>query len=929
MYKNTLEKFISYPKKPLINDLSNQLFSFDVSTKGAKNFFFSTYETVYNNIKSQEISNYYEDNTYANKIKLYLDIDENIRFDTKLDRNTYANNVVSDIIFKIKIHLYQQFKINDPKTLILISNTLSKLSLHVIYPDIIFKSISEMKYFTMDIGKIDHSIYKRGAFRTLYSSKLNKDNKLIFFRGINYECPNDDFILFENTSICNVENETTINLNLPEIIKKQYAKKQNLINRNYIYKNINFDKIKLALDKINLQEYSDWLMVAFCMKDLYVSCDKKLQKNIYKLFDDYSKKSSTYNKINNKNIFMNLEPKIDINYLFKMSNDNYYIYPFYNYKEIIFNKKNHKKIIVKNETFIDIDTNKLLKHKYIFIKSPTGTGKTTYLKKLINKMNINNILSITSRVNLAGEHVKHLNLEFYQNLTNFEKSNKLVIQLESLIKCEYELYKNGIIILDEVNSLLSHLRSPTLNNRRKHVYKYLLELIQNAKYVICMDADLADWNIKFLNEIKEESYIVYYNTIKNKLNNKVIIYNNQQIMINKMIKQIQNNEYFISCFDSLKKMNIIIDYLSKFGNKKEWLIYSSEIHYGLIDTSLWKNKFVFFTPTIIYGIDYNYEMVDVFCFVHKTHLNPLQIYQMISRARKQKTVNIYCKEKEYKNRYQSVEDVIEETNQFEKNFNYMVPEYNKYVDIEDKAYKIMYYNYKFMDSILKTNIRGYLIDMLEEKGYEIEYNEEITDDLLDKKVISKAEIRQHIVDLLMLNGKCLSEFENDLVSNDKSLEKHFNLRIFLNDNIKEKLGESIEKNLFIESLKNKYSKIGICKELMRVLNIDGLEGLNKGVVDRFEGVVCSEWLKDNMDNIKKIFDIRTKKYDDLKYYHIYLLLITVLKNLFDDNLFECIQIQIRKNHKKYFYYLINKKKLLEHVNIINNININLLTCDFI
>ena len=499
MYKNTLEKFISYPKKPLINDLSNQLFSFDVSTKGAKNFFFSTYETVYNNIKSQEISNYYEDNTYANKIKLYLDIDENIRFDTKLDRNTYANNVVSDIIFKIKIHLYQQFKINDPKTLILISNTLSKLSLHVIYPDIIFKSISEMKYFTMDIGKIDHSIYKRGAFRTLYSSKLNKDNKLIFFRGINYECPNDDFILFENTSICNVENETTINLNLPEIIKKQYAKKQNLINRNYIYKNINFDKIKLALDKINLQEYSDWLMVAFCMKDLYVSCDKKLQKNIYKLFDDYSKKSSTYNKINNKNIFMNLEPKIDINYLFKMSNDNYYIYPFYNYKEIIFNKKNHKNIIVKNETFIDIDTNKLLKHKYIFIKSPTGTGKTTYLKKLINKMNINNILSITSRVNLAGEHVKHLNLEFYQNLTNFEKSNKLVIQLESLIKCEYELYKNGIIILDEVNSLLSHLRSPTLNNRRKHVYKYLLELIQNAKYVICMDADLADWNIKFLN----------------------------------------------------------------------------------------------------------------------------------------------------------------------------------------------------------------------------------------------------------------------------------------------------------------------------------------------------------------------------------------------------------------------------------------------
>ena len=916
-----MNKIISYQKKPKENNPTKQLFSFDVSTKGAKNFFFATYETVYNNMKSQEVSNYYEDNTFANKIKLYIDIDEDIKFETRLQRNNYANNTLGNILVKIQAYLYQLFKINDPKAIVLISNTLLKLSLHVIYPEIIFKSISDMKYFMMSIDNIDHSVYKRGAFRTLYSSKLNKNNKLIYFRGTNYNCPNDNYELFLDTSICNVSQETTINLNLPEIIKKEYAiKQQNLINRNYTYKNINLDKIKNALNKINLQEYSDWLMVAFCMKDLYVSCvNKKLQKDIYKLFDECSKKSSTYNKTNNINIFMNLEPKVDINYLFKMANDNYYIYPFYNYKEIIFNKNNHDNIIVKNETYININENKLLKHKYIFIKSPTGTGKTTYLKNLIAKMNINNILSITSRVNLAGEHVKHLQLEFYQNITNFENCNKLVIQLESLIKCDYDLYKDGIIILDEINSLLSHLRSPTLDGRRKNVYLYLIELIKNAKYVICMDADLADWNIKFLNEIKKESYIVYYNKIKNKLNNQVIIYNNQQVMINKMIKQIQNNEYFISCFDSLKKMNIIIDYLAKFGNKKDWLIYSSETHYGLIDTSLWKNKFVFFTPTIIYGIDYNHEEVDVFSFIHKTHLNPLQIYQMISRARKQKTVNIYCKLKEYKNKYQSVEDVIEEIALYEKNFNYMIPEYNKYVDIEDNPYKIMYYNYKFMDSILKTNIRGYLIDMLEEKGYTVEYNEEEIDELLDKKVVSKIEIKQRIVELLMLNGKCLNEFENDLVSNDKSLEKHFNLRIFLNDNIKEKLGESIEKNLFIESLKNKYSKISICRELMGILNIDGLEGLNKGVVDRFDGVVNNKWLKDNLESIKGIFDFHTDKYDDFNYYNIYLLLINILKNLFDVNLLT--RIQLRKSKNRYIYYTINNNIFNNHNNIINKINL--------
>ena len=112
-------------------------------------------------------------------------------------------------------------------------------------------------------------------------------------------------------------------------------------------------------------------------------------------------------------------------------------------------------------------------------------------------------------MNLAGEHTKQLDLQFYLDLkmNDYNLCDRLVIQLESLKKCNYKLFKNGIIILDEVNSLLSHLRSPTLINRRKDTYLYLVELINNAKHVICLDADLSDWNIKFLQEIKESNYI--------------------------------------------------------------------------------------------------------------------------------------------------------------------------------------------------------------------------------------------------------------------------------------------------------------------------------------------------------------------------------------------------------------------------------------
>jgi hypothetical protein len=250
---------------------------------------------------------------------------------------------------------------------------------------------------------------------------------------------------------------------------------------------------------------------------------------------------------------------------------------------------------------------------------------------------------------MGSVHCKALNLKFYSDLNynDFQSCNRLVIQLVSLFKCNYKLFKNGIVILDEINSLLSHLRSPTLNNRRKKIYLYLIELIKNARYVISLDADLSDWNIDFLQAIEYSEYIVYYNTFKNKLDNNAIFYKSSQTMIDIMKNNIINNKYFVACFDSLTSMKKIIDYLANFGNKSEWIIYSSEINYSFIDTKEWISKFVFYTPTIIYGIDFNYESVDVFCYISKNHLNSLQIYQMISRARIQETVHIFCKEKEY------------------------------------------------------------------------------------------------------------------------------------------------------------------------------------------------------------------------------------------------------------------------------------------
>ena len=110
------------------------------------------------------------------------------------------------------------------------SDTLLKLSLHLIYPEIIFNNIYEMKYFMNDIQLIDQNPYKIGCFRMLYCSKIGKNNKLLFFRGIDYEKPNDDYLLFLDCCICYSQNNIkSVELIIPNIIK---TKNERLIKLN-------------------------------------------------------------------------------------------------------------------------------------------------------------------------------------------------------------------------------------------------------------------------------------------------------------------------------------------------------------------------------------------------------------------------------------------------------------------------------------------------------------------------------------------------------------------------------------------------------------------------------------------------------------------------------------------------------------------------
>jgi len=999
-------------KKPDVNKENYQLFAEDKDSEFRKKYFFLDHKDLYKLIierrENKKRRNYYEDYTHNKLIRLHFDIDYKEEYEHEVYKIKKVNKILSEVIPQI------ESKINIPnvKSIVWMSNGLKKLSLHIIFPEIYFRSIKEMGYFVSDIKYLDMKIYRTGCFRLPLCCKFGINNRLEYYLSYNYDVISDQQ-LFLDSCITNETSEVKhiLSCGVPKDLMGQYIKQTSGSQCDYYYpnKDINIYLINLeeSLNKIDLSGYDVWLNVTASIKDLYINLKgtDEEKEQIYDLYDNICSKQEGYNKIKNRKTFDKLDSFIDINYIFYLSDIDVYFEKVYKIKEIMFNANKYKGNIIKSySTYINLDLEKIKNCKTHFWKSPPGTGKTFLMKKFIKKLKSQTILSITSRVNLAGEHMVDLELNFYKK-TDIKKSKKLAIQLESLYKCKLSNFKDGILILDEINSLLTHLRSPTVTNRRALNFTCLIELIKTAKYVICLDADMCDWNIEFIkkircNKIINNDFLVYYNVFPNKLYIPATLYDCEYTMINKMVELANRSEVFVACFDSIGYMECIIKYLSDYISDDNILVYSSKVDYGTINTDDWVGKYVFYTPSIIYGVSYDKVPTEVFCFIKKTHLNCLQIYQMSNRVRKIKRLNMYCTTKCEYNKYKSLEHVKAEyelfSNKLMENTGLNIEVTNE----ETELYQMMYFNHIYLDSVLKTNTYYYLFNMLYDNGFTISKNTMISPKLyLKKEQINSEKIHDDILEIFNVKNIELSEFEHSVLQNSSLLEKHFNLRAYIKSTIDKKLEDHIMKAMFTESLKNRYVKLNLFSQLLKELGFESLSMLkyeeksdilceeciksiksvqdgnnickskikwcneliktaddknkqiylnimngnvkicknckyliNKNkiitnmledknedhILNKFDQKINSEWINNNLDYILKIFDIRSEK--SVKYYDLYLLMITMFKHLFDKCLLNKNRVMYK--NKQYYIYSLNNEMFDNHKNLMDILDKN-------
>jgi hypothetical protein len=356
---------------------------------------------------------------------------------------------------------------------------------------------------------------------------------------------------------------------------------------------------------------------------------------------------------------------------------NTYDEPTFLSKNITFKDENNKdtkyiKLDQLNNTLTPGD-------KFVVLKSPYGTGKTTMIKEIINKSIQKNkdvrIVFLVMRQSLARsielefesmgfinylnkikKHTKSfINGSSFNVITKYESikqeidhnTNRVIISLDSLPRINNYTYESpinikpyDIVICDEFCSLLSHFSYQQMN-AKEFIYKLFHKIIKTAKKnVYFLDGDISNREISYLENYLEYTGVPTFNTAKGNSYNIKITYD--------------QDYYLREILDDLKKgKNVcVISTSASFCDKLEALLkdagYDSTKVFKItgrssdIDKQSLVNvnqlfiqyRLVIFSPTISVGVDFNQRHFDkIYGQICLESITPREYWQMLARIR--------------------------------------------------------------------------------------------------------------------------------------------------------------------------------------------------------------------------------------------------------------------------------------------------------
>ena len=333
-----------------------------------------------------------------------------------------------------------------------------------------------------------------------------------------------------------------------------------------------------------------------------------------------------------------------------------------------FIKANVRDVIVKNNKNLNLHT---INEGFTLIKSPKGSGKTTFLKTQFDQkapFSLGKVLLIGHRKSLLNEISSKLGINCYLNKDLADKAtrkNRYAVSVDSLYKEVHDLNYETIII-DEIEQVLTHFSSETLGNKAVLLFDEFSRIIKNAKYVVVLDADLGYITFDVLSSINQDradpkSIDIFINEyqVQNKTLN---FYGSKHQMLGVLEKNIaagkrvyvsSNSKSFIDTLyktygsykntsgDEVKLISVTSDTVKARDTKKETEKFMSDVKTEILNYDL-----VLASPSMGTGIDITFANEDqeidaVFGFYDNQITTHTSCDQSLMRVRHPKETNVW------------------------------------------------------------------------------------------------------------------------------------------------------------------------------------------------------------------------------------------------------------------------------------------------
>jgi len=444
-----------------------------------------------------------------------------------------------------------------------------------------------------------------------------------------------------------------------------------------------------------------------------------------------------------------------------------------------------------------------IKDGLTFIKSPKGSGKTTFLSKHLPKIRSRfatleeyeeetdfefelpfrsdeKILLIGHRRALIGELANRLGLncylddDQYSNDENNRRRTNYAICLDSLPKIKNLKY--DIIVLDEVEQVLAHFMSETVGDKRTDIFNLFSRMIHSAQKVVALDADLS-WTSfltlttltqpqivtegqKSVEQRKKKPVHIYINDRKVE-DKPLLMYSSVNQLVEKIMSSAVEGKRVFVASNSKEKVKLLTHGLTKgfetIGVPIPMIAITSDNSgekdvqdfIKNIKTKILDYKVVLTSPSLGTGIDITFEggrsEIDCVFGIFENRINShFEIDQQLARVRHPKEVHVWVSPQEF---------------HFETDFNIVKSDYmvDRLIDITDDGYT------KNSPDLLSRDIPPFI---------------QMASMIVSTQRASKNHLRKNFIDYKVRQGWTVIQVEknDDLISIGKEIEKFGDLK---------------------------------------------------------------------------------------------------------------------------------------------------------